>query len=185
QRGPPSPRSRRRDGFPPIRDREDARRTANLLSVSIGLSRPRLCRPPNDPSAGRSCWKGPAGIQGRQAARRTRRVLARHPSLQLLLEGKESDARAAPGLILTVNRLYAEGIQHFAMVHDSFGVHAADVDLLNRILREEFVRIYSEPVLQNFLNEQRKAHPNVDLPEPPQTGTLDISQVISSPYFFA
>jgi DNA-directed RNA polymerase len=77
------------------------------------------------------------------------------------------------------------GVHHFAMVHDSFGVHASDIDVLNHALREEFVRIYSEPVLQNFLNEQRKAHPDVDLPEIPQTGSLDIRQVISSPYFFA
>ena len=41
-------------------------------------------------------------------------------------------------------------------------------------LREEFVRIYSEPVLQKFLNGQREAHPDVDLPELPQTGDLDI-----------
>ena len=87
--------------------------------------------------------------------------------------------------MLTINRLHTGGVHHFAMVHDSFGVHAADIDFLNRALREEFVRIYSEPVLQNFLNEQREAHPHVDLPELPQTGNLDIRQVISSPYFFA
>jgi hypothetical protein len=45
--------------------------------------------------------------------------------------------------------------------------------LLNRVLREEFVRIYSESVLQNFLNEQRKVHPGVDLPELPQAGNRD------------
>jgi DNA-directed RNA polymerase, mitochondrial len=71
------------------------------------------------------------------------------------------------------------------MVHDSFGVHASDIDLLNRVLREEFVRIYSEPILQIFLKEQREAHPDVDLPGLAQTGNLDIRQVISSPYFFA
>jgi DNA-directed RNA polymerase len=56
---------------------------------------------------------------------------------------------------------------------------------LNRILRQEFVRIYSEPVLQKFLDEQRQAHPDVDLPEPPESGNLDIRQVIESPHFFA
>jgi DNA-directed RNA polymerase len=45
--------------------------------------------------------------------------------------------------------------------------------------------IYSEPVLQKFLEEQRQAHPDLDLPEPPQAGDLDIRQVIESPYFFA
>jgi DNA-directed RNA polymerase len=91
----------------------------------------------------------------------------------------------AAHMMLTVYRLYAEGLRHFAMVHDSFGVHACDIDLLNRALREEFVRIYSEPVLQNFLNEQRKAHPDIELPDPPAPGNLDIREVISSPYFFA
>ena len=87
--------------------------------------------------------------------------------------------------MLTITRLQTGGVRHFAMVHDSFGVHASDIDFLNRALREEFVRIYSEPVLQNFLNEQREANTNVDLPGLPQTGNLDIRQVISSPYFFA
>jgi DNA-directed RNA polymerase len=91
----------------------------------------------------------------------------------------------ATHMMRTINRLHAEGIRHFAMVHDSYGVHACDVDLLNRVLREEFVRIYSEPVLQNFLDQQRKAHPRIALPDPPQTGDLDIQQVLSSPYFFA
>jgi DNA-directed RNA polymerase len=45
--------------------------------------------------------------------------------------------------------------------------------------------IYSEPVLQNFLGQQRKAHPGIDLPDPPKTGDLDIQQVLSSSYFFA
>ena len=87
-------------------------------------------------------------------------------------------------MMLTIHRLHNAAVHHFAMVHNSFGVHASDIDFLNRALREEFVRIYSEPVVQNFLNEQREAHPHVNLPEPP-TGNLDIRQVISSPYFFA
>jgi DNA-directed RNA polymerase len=91
----------------------------------------------------------------------------------------------AAHMMLTVHRLHAAGVRHFAMVHDSFGVHASDIDFLNRALREEFVRIYSEPILQNFLNEQREAHPDVKLPELPQTGNLDIRQVLSSLYFFA
>jgi len=41
-----------------------------------------------------------------------------------------------------------------------------------------------ELVLPNFLNEPREAHHHVDLPELPQTLSLDIRQVISSPYFF-
>jgi DNA-directed RNA polymerase len=86
-------------------------------------------------------------------------------------------------MVRTVNCLHSEGVHHFAIVHDSFGVHASDVDRLNRALREEFVGIYSEPVLQNFFKELWKAHPDVDLPAIPPPGNLDIRQVISSPYF--
>jgi len=91
----------------------------------------------------------------------------------------------ATHMMLTVNRLLSEGLYHFAMVHDSFGVHAGDIDVLNRALREEFVRIYSEPVLQNFFKELWEAHRDVDLPALPPPGNLDIRQVLSSPYFFA
>jgi DNA-directed RNA polymerase len=91
----------------------------------------------------------------------------------------------AAHMMRTINCLVAAGIHHFAIVHDSYGVHACDVDILNRVLREEFVRIYSEPVLQIFLDEQRKAHPDIDLPDLPQLGSLDIRQVLTSQYFFA
>jgi DNA-directed RNA polymerase len=91
----------------------------------------------------------------------------------------------AAHMMLTVHRLYSEGIRHFAMVHDSFGVHACDIDRLNRVLREEFVHIHSEPILAKFLKEQMKAHPDLDLPALPAAGSLDIRQVLSSPYFFA
>ena len=91
----------------------------------------------------------------------------------------------ATHMVFTVNRLYAEGIRHFAMVHDSFGVHACDIDLLHRVLREEFVRIYSEPVLQNFFKGLWEANTDLHLPALPPPGNLDIRQVLSSPYFFA
>jgi DNA-directed RNA polymerase len=88
-------------------------------------------------------------------------------------------------MMLTTNHLHALGLRHFAMVHDSFGVHACDVDLLNRVLREEFVGIYSEPVLQRFIDELRRDNPDLHLPDPPAPGPLDIRQVLSSLYFFA
>ncbi|WZZ91182.1 hypothetical protein YC2023_119761 [Brassica napus] len=37
----------------------------------------------------------------------------------------------------------------FAGVHDSFWTHACDVDKLNKILREKFVELYSQPILEN------------------------------------
>jgi len=71
------------------------------------------------------------------------------------------------------------------MVHDSYGVHACDIDDLNRVLREEFVGMYSEPVMMKFFKEQWKANLGVPLPALPPPGSLDIRQVLESPYFFA
>ena len=36
-----------------------------------------------------------------------------------------------------------------AGVHDSFWTHAADVDQMNQILRETFVELYKQPILEN------------------------------------
>ena len=36
----------------------------------------------------------------------------------------------------------------FASVHDCFWTHAATVDAMNRVLREQFVELYSRPILR-------------------------------------
>ncbi|KAI1877112.1 uncharacterized protein JN550_001184 [Neoarthrinium moseri] len=41
----------------------------------------------------------------------------------------------------------------FAAVHDSFWTHAADVDTMNRVLRDSFIRIHSEDVIQRLASE--------------------------------
>ncbi|KAK6087546.1 DNA-directed RNA mitochondrial polymerase [Seiridium cupressi] len=41
----------------------------------------------------------------------------------------------------------------FAAVHDSFWTHAADVDVMNRALRDSFIRIHSEDVIQRLASE--------------------------------
>lgn len=41
----------------------------------------------------------------------------------------------------------------FAAVHDSFWTHAADVDVMNRVLRDAFIRIHSENVIERLSAE--------------------------------
>ncbi|KAI1127379.1 DNA-directed RNA polymerase [Nemania abortiva] len=41
----------------------------------------------------------------------------------------------------------------FAAVHDSFWTHAADVDVMNRVLRDAFVRIHSDDVIGRLESE--------------------------------
>ena len=94
----------------------------------------------------------------------------------------------ASHLVLTVNRALDAGITSFAMIHDSYGTHAADCDTLARLLRETFVEIYSRDVLEDFAN-QIKAQLPLDvaehIPPLPAKGNLDIQSVLDSRYFFA
>ncbi|KAI1103100.1 DNA/RNA polymerase [Jackrogersella minutella] len=41
----------------------------------------------------------------------------------------------------------------FAAVHDSFWTHASDIDVMNRVLRDCFIRIHSEDVIGRLLSE--------------------------------
>lgn len=41
----------------------------------------------------------------------------------------------------------------FAAVHDSFWTHAADIDTMNRVLRDSFIRIHAEDVIARLASE--------------------------------
>lgn len=84
---------------------------------------------------------------------------------------------------MTVLAATDAGITHFAMVHDSFGTHAGDVDTMARVLREEFVRLYeNHDVLREFIVANMAD--DITLPEPPKPGALKIINVLKSEYFF-
>ncbi len=80
-------------------------------------------------------------------------------------------------------RCREEGIT-FSATHDSFKTHAIHVDRLGELLREEFVTMYSEDRLEMFRKEVMELT-GVDLPPCPKKGSLDISRVIESEYFFS
>lgn len=85
----------------------------------------------------------------------------------------------ATHLTLTVRAARRDGIRSFAMIHDDFGTHAADAQRLYELIRSEFVSMYERvDPLMRFAEEYPQ------LPEPPEKGTLDIRQVLDSPYFF-
>lgn len=82
----------------------------------------------------------------------------------------------------------SEGVRHIAMIHDSFGTHAADTSKLSRILRETFIKQYEGDILRDFyeqLQEQLGEELAAELPEPPRMGGLDLGQVLDADYTFA
>lgn len=95
----------------------------------------------------------------------------------------------ASALMLTIGRCLDEGINAFAMIHDSYGTHAADTDKLAHILRETFVQMYLDhDVLAEFRDELLRQLPPEfasKVPPLPEKGELDLRSVLSSTYFFA
>jgi len=88
-------------------------------------------------------------------------------------------------LRMTVNLAKANGVTHFAMVHDSFACHASDVPMLGACIREAFVDLYvNNDPLASFLSEVQELTQD-DLPPLPEKGTLDVEQVRDSEFFFS
>lgn len=95
----------------------------------------------------------------------------------------------AAAMMLTINRCLDDGITSFAMIHDSYGTHAADTERMAHHLRSAFVAMYEEhDVLAEFLEGVAQRLPEDArclLPPPPPKGTLDLQRVSESAYFFA
>jgi len=95
----------------------------------------------------------------------------------------------AAHMMLTVVRAKQAGVDNFAMIHDSFGTTAGDVEQLYHTVREAFIEMYDEvDVIESFRDEmiQQLSDDNIEkLEDLPQRGTLDLSKVIESRYCFA
>jgi DNA-directed RNA polymerase len=157
-------------------------------------------------------WTNPAGMPIQQAYQQTSgkrlqlMVGGKMTNFFIKVEGKTLDARKqsagiAPNFVhscdsghmmRTITKCLDAGIDTFSFIHDSFGSHACDLDNLAAILREAFVEQYSEGVLERFRDEiveqlSRSGGEKLveKIPPLPPKGTLDLSVVRDSPYFFA
>jgi DNA-directed RNA polymerase len=90
-------------------------------------------------------------------------------------------------LLLTVNACADEGIVDIATVHDSFGCLPSRAGRFNAIIREQFLRMYTEhDVLAELLESAKNDLTNHDkLPELPAKGTLNIEEILNARYAFA
>uniref|UniRef100_A0A8C8VV53 DNA-directed RNA polymerase n=1 Tax=Peromyscus maniculatus bairdii TaxID=230844 RepID=A0A8C8VV53_PERMB len=106
-------------------------------------------------------------------------------------------------MMLTALYCYRRGLT-FVSVHDCFWTHAADIPVMNEVCREQFVRLHSQPILEDlakFLEKRfcsasstRSLKPSErvlvaklqeTLRSLPETGTFDLQQVMRSTYFFS
>jgi len=91
----------------------------------------------------------------------------------------------AAALMLTVVEAAKEGIS-LSTLHDSYGACASDCPALARILRESFIRLYSDhDVLGSLYDQLSKqwADPS-ECPLPPPQGSLDLQAVREAKFFF-
>ncbi len=88
----------------------------------------------------------------------------------------------------------------FVSVHDSYWTHAATVDEMGAICREQFVYLHSQPLLDNLYQffklhyDGRIFHDptsatksqgrSVCIEPPPPRGGFDVRNVLQSKYFF-
>ncbi|XP_074524126.1 DNA-directed RNA polymerase, mitochondrial isoform X2 [Halichoeres trimaculatus] len=104
-------------------------------------------------------------------------------------------------MMLTALSCYSAGLT-FVSVHDCFWTHALTVDTMNKVCREQFVALHSQPILEElstFLLQKYCKRPTADakkkyqeyrrlmllLAKVPQTGDFDLQQVKESTYFFS
>ncbi|XP_022702561.1 DNA-directed RNA polymerase, mitochondrial-like [Varroa jacobsoni] len=107
-------------------------------------------------------------------------------------------------MMLTAIHSQAAGIS-FASVHDCFWTHPSTVETMNRLCREQFVALHSEPILENlseyfvqrfgFLDSEVtgddsrsdivKKKFNEALRKVPPRGEFNLKEVLDSVYFFS
>jgi DNA-directed RNA polymerase len=94
-------------------------------------------------------------------------------------------------LMGTVNLALQNGMDQFAMIHDSFAVHACDTSRFNRVIRMAFVEQYTPDVLGKFREEIIEqlmiSAPELveQVPQLPSKGSLVLESVLDSDFFFA
>ena len=126
------------------------------------------------------------------------RIRLRFGQAKAKLDKKGQRAKVAPNFVhsydaahLMLTIVNAEGEQgrpmSWAMVHDSYGTHAGDCDMLGQVLREQFVLMYDgKDPLGDFAAQVAAELPEgAKCPTPPAMGTFDLSEVLDAEFFFA
>jgi DNA-directed RNA polymerase len=72
----------------------------------------------------------------------------------------------------------------FAAVHDSYWTHPSTVDQMSQILREQFVELHEQPLLEILSMDLAQRYKGQILPPLPDWGDLPLSMVKDSKYFF-
>jgi DNA-directed RNA polymerase len=91
----------------------------------------------------------------------------------------------ATHLYMTILEAKKRGVENFMTIHDSFGTHAADIDILLDALKSQFIAIHQNAVMETLKQELEEKF-NVKLNEIEYIDkNFNIGEVEGSGYFFA
>ena len=80
------------------------------------------------------------------------------------------------------------GIEDLGLVHDSYAAPAGHCELFHKIIREQFIELYSRDQLYRLVEKQREANPghfdSYPTMDTVEQGDFDIKEVLNAPYFF-
>ena len=103
------------------------------------------------------------------------------------LDKRKQRQASAPNFVHSIDATHmymavcAMGDTDFALIHDDFGVPPNRTAEFRRIIQETFYELHtSNDVLADFQDN----HSEVSLPPLPEKGSLDLSLVMKSDYFF-
>jgi DNA-directed RNA polymerase len=80
----------------------------------------------------------------------------------------------ASHMILTINEMAKQGVQCFQMIHDAFGTHAENCDLMHETVRKTFVQLHKDDPFHRLLEKY-----GVEIPK---KGDLDLDEILKSEY---
>lgn len=86
-------------------------------------------------------------------------------------------------MLMTALEMDRRGLS-FSAVHDSFWTHPCDIDEMNEALREQFVELYSLPLLEELKQSFELRYPDINFPDLPPKGGLDLADVKKAKFFF-
>ncbi|RUP43745.1 mitochondrial rna polymerase [Jimgerdemannia flammicorona] len=115
-------------------------------------------------------WTTPLGLPIVQPYRRVKKrqvstilqtVFIENPDASCPVDAQKQSTAFPPNFIhsLDATHMLMSAVacqQHgltFASVHDSYWTHACDVDTMNQILRDQFIELHSQPIIENLRNE--------------------------------
>ena len=87
-------------------------------------------------------------------------------------------------MMMCIDACEDAGMTAFAMIHDDFGTHAADAQLLQDIIGETFVELHTKYDILGDFKTVHEDRLDIELPDLPAHGDLNVHNVLKSLYFF-